>query len=706
MLSKKLILPFCLLAITLFAANPTPDSGFILGTTTLQPYTPGFIGNGHFSLVTTPLAITNAESYMAWVYDHGADDVPRIAVIPSWNAIDIKIGDQWLSSVTPSADTIRSYAQQINMYDGTLDTKYQWANTDIVTQAFVSRSDPRLAAVKLTITPHTPGNIELTFPLRNWPAPKRLPLEKMEKLETEAAKSVWYAGHMIVTSTDGTATEQDGRATLISHADGKDTTVAEIMDARWPFGLKQINATVDKENDYVAVHIKFSAENKTYTFYKIVSAASSREVMNPLKIATTALDSTKSKVYESLLADHIKAWHSLWDTDIQIDGNPELQQVIHSSLFYLMCSVDKDTDFAIPPMGLSSYGYYGHQFWDSDTWMFPVMAVMHPDFAKSMVMFRFRTLDAAKHKAQQLNYRGAMYPWEGDDIGNETTPQFAYQNALYEIHVTGDVGVAQWQYYLATGDKDWLKKYGYPVIQQTADFWVSRANFNSEKNRYEIQKVVSVAEDMIGVSNDTYTNAVAKRNLEVAISASRVLGQTENAEWKKVADGMYIPYDETGKFHPTFENAPEKTKGAVVPLLSYPLAIPMSEDAKRNNFSNAVKAQDAEGTGAMMGCTFLPIVAAELGDRASFDRLIPISYQEHLRPPFNSFSETPKNNATNFVTGAGGLLQQVVFGYTGLRLTEDGLTKKFAPMLPSGVTKLSLKNFRVRGKAFNLEVKP
>src|SRR5262249_46340347 len=151
-------------------------------------YTAGFIGNGHYSLVTTPLAITNAESYMAWVYDYATDDVPRIAVIPAWNAIDIKTGDQWLSAVQPSADSIRSYAQQINMYDGTLDTKYEWASgnalTDIETQSFVSRSDPRLAGVKLTITPHSAGNIEMTFPLRSWPPPKRLPLEKLEKLET------------------------------------------------------------------------------------------------------------------------------------------------------------------------------------------------------------------------------------------------------------------------------------------------------------------------------------------------------------------------------------------------------------------------------------------------------------------------------------------------------------------------------------------
>lgn len=708
---KKLILPFCLLALIAISATDTPHPDFILGTTAFQPYTPGFIGNGHFSLVTNPLAITNAESYMAWVYDHGQDDIPRIAELPAWNGIDIKNGETWLSKIAPSENTIRLYSQQINMYDGTLDTKYQWVNgdqsTDIETQAFVSRANAHLGAIKLTITPHYTGNFEAIFALFDWPSPKRLALETLEKLEPDPAnkKPEWYAGNMIVKNRDAQCTARGGRSWMLSNAERRDTTVAQVMEARWPSDLKQIATSADKSDDSAAVHIKFLADNKPYTFYKIVAIASSRDGNDPMKIATSALDSVKARSYELILADHTKAWHELWNTDIQIEGNPELQKVIHSSLFYLLCSVDEDTDFSIPPMALSSAGYYGHIFWDADTWMFPALVVMHPDLAKSIVNFRYRTLDAAQHKAQALGFRGAMYPWEGDEIGNETTPQFAYQNAMYEIHVTGDVAVAQWQYYLATGDQKWLKEFGYPVIQQTADFWVSRSTFNSEKNRYDIQKVVSVDEGLIGISNDSYTNAVARKNLEIALRASSVLGLPENADWKKVAAGLFIPFNDAGQFHPSFENAPETTLGSVVPLLSYPLDVPMSEAAKRNNLEHAVKRQDAEGMGAMMTGTLFPVIAAELGDRKTFDRLIPLTYQQHLRAPFNAFSETPRNNATNFVTGAGGLLQQVVFGYTGLRLTDDGFTKQFNPMLPSGVTRLNLKNFRVRNKRFDFEVK-
>ena len=65
--------------------------------------------------------------------------------------------------------------------------------------------------------------------------------------------------------------------------------------------------------------------------------------------------------------------------------------------------------------------------------------------AKSMMMFRCGTLDAARTNAQLRGYRGAMYPWEADETGAEATPHFAWDNALKENHVTSDVALAVWQ---------------------------------------------------------------------------------------------------------------------------------------------------------------------------------------------------------------------------------------------------------------------
>ncbi|MCI0603452.1 hypothetical protein L0156_10615 [bacterium] len=712
LLHKLFVFIFVISFFCCFLPAEGPPSGFILEATKLQPYTPGFIGNGHFSLVTTPLGIIDAHSYMAWVYDHGPDDVPRIAVLPAWNGIDIKTADVWLSKISPAENTIAAYRQQINMFDGTLDTSYHWKSgentTELQIQAFVSRANPNLAGIKLTIIPRNRGVIELSFSLRDWPSPKRLPLEKLDKIEPDppgSYPSVWYPGNMVPKDRKAEASARGGKAWMISTAEGRETNVAQVMEVRWPFDLKNITTRTENDENTAAVLLRFNAENKPYTFYKFVGIASSQNKREPFKVASGAIDSIRSRSYDALLSEHLRAWHELWKTDIQIEGNDELQKMIHSMMFYLLCSIAKDTDFSIPPMGLSSDGYYGHIFWDADTWMFPPLLVMHPEIAKSIVMFRHRTMNAAQHKAKDLGFRGAMYPWEADEIGNETTPQFAYQNALSEIHVIGDVALAQWQYYLATADKQWLKDVGFPVLQQTAEFWTSRIKFNQQQNRYEIDRVVSVNEGLIGIHNDTYTNAVAKKNLELAVAAQRVLRIPENADWKKIAAGMFLPYNDAKSFHMEYENAPDSALGSVVPLLSYPLEIPMSQEAKRNNLSHAIKRLDTEeGPGGMMTITLLPLIAAELENKEWFNKLFPFTYQGFLRPPFYALAETGSNRSTNFLTGAGGFLQQVIFGYTGLRLTEDGLIRKFKPMLPASVKKLKLKNFKVRDKTFNYEV--
>jgi trehalose/maltose hydrolase-like predicted phosphorylase len=398
------------------------------------------------------------------------------------------------------------------------------------------------------------------------------------------------------------------------------------------------------------------------------------------------------------------AWGRRWETDIEVQGDTALQRVVRSMLFYLLANGAEGTGLGIPPMGLSSAGYYGHIFWDSDTWMFPPLVVTHPDVARSLVAFRRRTLDAARANANENGYRGAMYPWEADERGAETTPHFAVQNAKMEIHVNGDVALAQWQYYQMTGDSAWLANDGYPVIRETANFWVSRTRRDSVRDRYHIDSVVSVHEGLIGVSDDAYTNAVARKNLEIAVAASARLGAKPDPRWGEVAAKLHLPYDSASEFYRTYEGAPDSTLGAVTPLLSYPLGVEMSERAKRSQLEQAVQRLLEEGGGAMMGNTLLAVDAAELGDRALLDSLLPHSYQPHLRGPFHMLSETPRNDAVNFVTGAGGFLQQVIFGYTGLRIGDGGLEPAFEPVLPSSVTRLVLRNVYCRGRRYDVVV--
>lgn len=715
MKTRAVVLSILLLS---FSASRSQEPSFILKTSNLQPYTPTYLGNGHFSLTSSQLGTRPAESYMVRVYDHGEGDIPRIAALPAWNEVNFFNGKNWLNDAPLDEHTLRSYQQSLDMYNGLLETQYNWVDgerrTAVAVQAFVSRAIPNLAAIEFQITPHYSGQVKIAFPIRAWQAPARRPLAQLEKIEPNPPgswPSEWYPGFMAVKDCQGEANLRGGQCAMLAQVVGRPTAVALAAAVSWPEELRGLEVNSQLSENVAALEISFdvSAE-KSYTFHKFVGAAASYETPNFLVKAQQTAQTAPALGYDAVFDQHRQAWHRLWETDIIVENDPKLQTLVHSMIFYLLCSVRDGSlpaqagEFSVPPMGLSTAGYYGHIFWDADTWMFPPLLVMHPELAKSMVMFRYRTLAAAKTNARLNGYQGAMYPWEADELGEETTPKFAYQNALYENHVTGDVALAQWQYFLATADTGWLVQFGYPVIKETADFWASRASYDAEKDRYDIRNVVSVDEGLIGIGNDAYTNAIARKNLEIAVAASKLLGVDPNPTWEKMISKIYIPYDPQNEYHPTYENAPPAARGSVAPLLSYPLELTMSAPAKRHNLENAVRLLAERGSGAMMTVTFYPIIAAELGDARLFNDLIPQSYQNYLRPPFNVLAETPTNNSTNFITGAGGFLQQVIFGYTGLRFSERGLSQRFEPLLPASAKKLILKNFSLQGQKYDIVV--
>ena len=694
----------------LLAAPPAAaqDSTFLLIASRPTPEFPTALGNGRFSMLTSPRGVSPTLSFLAGLYEHARGDVPRIAGLPAWNGIDFFDGDAWLGGATLADSVLRSYRQTVDMYDGVVTTSYEWVDggrrTSVRVHAFVSRADSALAAVRLEVTPHFAGRVRTSFSLRPWPPPRRLALAEIARLDTSVKNAdLWYPGQMTPQSRRAEQRPWGGLLWVRSRAQGASSTVAQAVAALWPATLPNVEPRASAADSAAIITVAFDASpGVTYTFDKIVRVESSPETPDPLERTLRDLDRNRGRGFDALRRDHVAAWHALWATDIRIAGDTALQRAVRAMLFHLLGSARAGATWSIPPMGLTSAGYYGHVFWDADTWMFPALLLTHPDIARSMVMFRYRTLDAAKRNARANGFRGAMYPWEADELGDETTPRFAAQNASSEIHVTGDVGVAQWQYYQATGDSAWLARYGYPVITETANFWVSRASCGAA--RCDIRNVVSVDEGMVGIANDAYTNAVARKNLQAAVAASRVLGRESSPQWQQVAARLYIPFDSAGDYHPTYERAPPATLGSVVPLLAYPLTVPMNERAKRTDLDHAVRRLAAEGPGAMMTATLYPVVAAELRDRSLIDSLFPQTYRGYLRGPFRMLAETPNNDAVNFLTGAGGFLQQVIYGYSGLRLGDDGVSRAFPPLLPSAITRLELRGFSLRGKRYDIVV--
>jgi trehalose/maltose hydrolase-like predicted phosphorylase len=685
MLSMRLVLGLWMFSSFLFAV----DSTFLLETKNWTPYTRTYLGSGLMSLSSSQLGTEAAESLMAGVYDHAPGDVPRIVLLPAWNAIDVFNGANWLNRTT----SVQHYRQTLDMYDGTLRTEYDCVDASRVitvnVQTFVSRASLNVGVVHLEIKPSFAGVVKVSLPLIAWPEPKRYPLERLEKLEGDARnqQNIWYPGHIIMQQGKVQHRANNASLQMIGKPEGTNTQLAEAAAIDWPAGLQQSSVTSDEANATRGVQVSFAAvPGRTYVFDKFIAVAWSGTSANPLEKAVSDAQREHSHGYSAVLQNHAQAWHQLWQADIQLGGDPNLQTVIHSMLFYLLGSVTDRQDLSIPPMGLSTAGYYGHVFWDADTFMFPVLMVLHPEMAKSLVMFRYRTLDAARRNAKQNGRSGAMYPWEAGPDGTETTPRFAYQNALFENHVNADIALSVWQYFLATGDRAWLEQYGYPIIHDTADFWISRVTYNKDKDRYEIHGVVSVDESKIGVTDDPYTNAAAKKNFELAIDAAKLLGKSVNPKWAEIAQKLYLPRKD-------------------LVLIDYPLELSISQNERRAILNQALKGSTGRQSGVMMEVEFRPIPAVELEEPSVLQTLLENTYRPYVRPPFNVLPETPTNNNINFITGAGAFLQQFIFGYAGLRFSPDaGLSRKFPPLLPEHLSRMTLRNIPIRGRSTNIIV--
>jgi trehalose/maltose hydrolase-like predicted phosphorylase len=318
--------------------------------------------------------------------------------------------------------------------------------------------------------------------------------------------------------------------------------------------------------------MKFSRKIKageTYTYSIAGSSITSAHHEDPLNEAERMTIFAKLEGRERLISFHNKAWDALWKSDIRIEGDEQAQQDVHSMLYHLYSFVREGTDMSPSPMGLSGLGYNGHVFWDTELWMYPSILVLHPEMAKSLVEYRFQRLAAAKKNAFNHGYKGAMFPWESAASGVEETPVWALSGP-FEHHITACVGIAAWNYYCVTQDKDWLKEKGWPILKETADFWASRVERNGT-GKYDIKNVVAADEWAENVDNNAWTNASAKAVLQFATEAAKLLAIIPDEDWMHVAGNIPILKMENGvtREHASYKG--EGIKQADVNLLSYPL---------------------------------------------------------------------------------------------------------------------------------------
>jgi trehalose/maltose hydrolase-like predicted phosphorylase len=668
---------------------------FKLTATSSAPprYAPTFTGDGVLGVRVPPAGqgyapgSVPALSELAGFYAQPKGEVQQRANIPTWSTLAFGEGGK---SFVPKGSGTSDWRQRLDLRTGVIATSATWRGpgghvSDLRYEVLTDRARPHVGLVRLRVTPHWSGTATVDDRFDGKPA--ELNVENKPGGLTEGVGGGLEAG--------------GGWETVRAVGTGVEATLADRLVAG-----ANVAATATplepKEPMSIGRRLEFPVTaGQTYVVTKYVDVESSAEA-GDAAAAREGAAAAAGIGWKALLDENAAAWAKLWRGRIEVLGDAALERKVNASQFYLWSSTNEGVDWSVSPAGLSSNGYNGHIFWDAETWMFPSLLAQHPELAAGMDAYRFERLAAARAHAAETGFKGARFPWESALDGSEQIPPPVRRNSegLYEQHIVADVALAQWQYYLATGDRQWLAEKGWPVIEGAAEFWAGRATKGA--GGFHITHVTGPDEENPNVSDEAYTNAAAATVLEDATAAAKLVDAQAPARWSTIAHGLVVPIDRKLGIHPEFAGyGGQLVKQADVTLMQYPWRFPMPRSVAQADLNYYVPRSDPEGPSMTDAVSMIDTAALGTPGCSAyvFTRR---SYEPFIKDEFDQFSETRTGGAFTFMTGIGGFLQEFLYGYSGLRWEPNAVA--LDPSLTSQLGGVSLHELHWRGRTFDVNV--
>ncbi len=655
--------------------------GWTISTTDNKNYTGIVSANGRIGILPSSKIFETDKIILNNVYDKESPlGVSRILLGMNFGNLELYINNTKLTN-----ENISNWKQTLNMKDASFTTTFTYNSiAEISYTVYALRNVPYSGYIDFEVSATKDIDLKVVGKIQT-PEEYLQPLSTfrvLRDLETTMPILQTVAKSRLGKHTVGTS------ATFIWH---------DINSTRENQRPELVHTKLSEYDNQLSFEKKVS-KGKNYKFSWTASQCSTQDFFDPQSESERFVIFNLLTPRKDLLYQHTNLWTDLWKGDIIIEGNLQSQLDVRLALYHLYAFSRGDSDLSIAPMGLSSQNYNGHIFWDTELWMYPPLLVLNQDIARSLVNYRSDRLEVAKRKAINFGYKGAMFPWESDDTGEEATPAWAL-TGTFEHHITADIGIAFWNYYRVTKDKKWLQERGYPLLKEVADYWVSRSTKNSDGS-YSIKNVVGANEFAPNVDDNAFTNGSAITCLRYASLAATEIGITPNKTWNDVADKIIIHKfkDGTTKEHSKYSG--DRIKQADVNLLSYPLDIITDKETILKDLKYYEPKLAEEGPA--MAQSVFAVIYARLGDAENAFRLFKRSYEPNKRPPFGALAEAATSNNPYFATGAGGMLQTVIFGFGGLYLTDNGIIQK-NPILPKTWKKLTITGVGIDKKTYVVE---
>ena len=397
--------------------------------------------------------------------------------------------------------------------------------------------------------------------------------------------------------------------------------------------------------------------------------------------------------------------------DVEVDGDPEVQQALRFAMFHVLQSAARAEQRAIPAKGLTGPGYDGHSFWDTETFVLAPLIYTTPTAAADVLRWRHSILGMARDRARDLGLKGAAFPWRTIH-GEECSGYWPASTAAF--HINADIADAVIRYVSATGDVKFEEEVGVELLVETARLWASLGH-HDRRGDFRIDGVTGPDEYSALMDNNVYTNLMAQRNLKAAadavaryprVAAALKVTATETRAWRKAADHVFIPFDrdfsvhkqatqftqhETWDFahtkpdqYPLFLHFPyfDLYRKQVIKQADLVLAMYLRGDAftleqKARNFDYYERMTVRDSS--LSSCT-QAVMAAEVGH-------VQLAYDYLGEAALMDLKDLEHNARDGVHMGSlAGAWIAVVAGLGGMRHYDESIS--FAPRLPPGIRRL------------------
>lgn len=692
----------------------------------------GYVGNR--ASLAEGSALSAPATFAAGVFTHSQKPgaIPELMVLPDWTGIRIWIEDQPLSM---DEGQVLEHRRILDMRRGVLWREWRHRDpngreTYILSCRMASLADRHLLLQSVAFTAENyTGTLRLESSIQLPPdLEPSLPPDWKARRSPERPNVLPLAFRT-----------PDGRYTLAFAVAG------QLLSSRTSGAKREM---IVEQRRIVERFEAVAEPGAECHLVRVVSIFTSRDEQEPPEGAVTHTNRIFAKGFTAAARAHASEWKARWQTaDLEIDGDDALQRAIRFATYHLISAANpEDARVSIGARALTGEAYKGHVFWDTELYMLPFYIHTHPASARALLTYRFNTLEAAREKARAHGFRGAMYPWESADTGEEATPRRVISpsgevievlNGEMEIHITADVAFATWQYWRATKDDDFLRQFGAEILLETARFWASRGLIETD-GAYHIRHVIGPDEYHDNVDDNAYTNLLAAWNLRHGVAAASILQQRwpnvwnelsarlqlsggELATWQKLADAMFTNFNaETGlyeQFSGYFKKEPidlknyeprsaamdvilghsriqqtNVVKQADVVMAMYLLWDDMPARVRHANFRYY---EPRTGHGSSLSPSMHALMAARFGEMALAEHYLQQASEIDLC-----------NNMGNAAGGVhaaalGGLWQAVVFGFGGVHLQENGIA--FTPNLLNRWRRLAFP-FQWRGRVLRITI--